>query len=97
MERYKFTFADGSSTEKASDSDNEAIMAARATRRSWRRGQRGDRGGDDRQPRQHLGLARPVLRPPRVVVSHDVAFLAYRGTRCPRIRATSAARALALE
>jgi hypothetical protein len=30
MERYKFTFADGSSTEEAFDSDNEAIVAATA-------------------------------------------------------------------
>ncbi|WP_354541607.1 hypothetical protein [Rhodococcus sp. OAS809] len=30
MERYKFTFADGSSTEELFDSDNEAIVAATA-------------------------------------------------------------------
>ncbi len=73
MERYKFTFADGSSTEELYDSDNEAIVAATAAN-----------GGSSRglyvQRYDHRGSLLPTKLPPG----------GHRGTRCPKIPATSA-------
>jgi len=80
MERYKFTFADGSSSEDTFDSDNEAIVAATAANG-------GSSGGLHVQRYDHRGALLPTKLPPG----------GHRGTRCPQIRATSAARAPAPE
>jgi len=75
MERYKFTFADGSSTEELFDSDNEAIVVATAANG-------GSSGGLYVQRYDNRGSLLPTKLPPG----------GHRGTRCPRIQATSAAR-----
>lgn len=57
MERYKFTFADGSSTEELFDSDNEAIVAATALNG-------GSSGGLYVQRYDHRGSLLPTKLPP---------------------------------
>lgn len=73
MERYKFTFADGSSAEEFFDSDNEAIVAATAANGA-------SSGGLYVQRYDHHGALLPTKLPPG----------RHRGTRYPRIGATSA-------
>ncbi|MGG7104910.1 hypothetical protein [Rhodococcus sp. 24CO] len=57
MERYKFTFADGSSNDEFFESDNEAIVAATAANggRSW---------GLHVQRYDHRGALLPTKLPP---------------------------------
>lgn len=57
MERHKFTFSDGSSTEEAFDSDNEAIVAATAANG-------GSSGGLHVQRYDRLGALLPTKLPP---------------------------------
>ncbi|NHE64801.1 hypothetical protein G9U53_10765 [Rhodococcus sp. D-46] len=57
MERYRFTFADGSSAEEFFDSDNEAIVAATAANG-------GSSGGLHVQRYDHLGALLPTKLPP---------------------------------
>ncbi|OFV73785.1 hypothetical protein [Rhodococcus erythropolis] len=72
----RFTFADGSSSEEFFESDNEAIVAETAANG-------GSSWGLYVQRYDHRGgLLLPTKLPPG----------GHRGTRCPRIRATSAAR-----
>ena len=57
MERYRFTFADGSSAEEFFDSENEAIVAATAANG-------GSSGGVHVQRYDHLGALLPTTLPP---------------------------------
>ena len=57
MERYRFTFADGSTAEEFFDSDNEAIVAATAANG-------GSSGGLHVQRYDHLGALLPTKLPP---------------------------------
>ena len=57
MERYRFTFADGSTAEKFFDSDNEAIVAATAANG-------GSSGGLHVQRYDHFGALLPTKLPP---------------------------------
>jgi len=81
MERHKFTFADGSSTEELIDSDNETIVAATAASggSSWGCMSSAMTTTGRCYPRNFFPVAQRLL-PSK-----------HRDTRCPKIPATSAA------